>query len=158
MAEQHHYALSLDWVGAEKGPVRGFKSYDRTYRITMDGKPPLTGSADPAFLGDAALYNPEDLLVAALSGCHFLSYLAMCARDRVEVTGYADRADGTMVYDGKSGRFIEVTLRPSVTVCAEADDAVLERAIALHEDAHHLCFIANSVNFPVRIEPEVTRS
>ncbi len=157
MAEQHHYALALDWIGAANGPVRGFKSYDRTYRITMDGKPPLTGSADPAFLGDPALYNPEDLLVAALSSCHFLSYLAMCARDRVMVTGYADRADGTMEFDGKSGRFLEVTLRPAVTVGAEADDAALDRAIALHEDAHHLCFIANSVNFPVRVEPEVAR-
>lgn len=153
MAHAHHFKATLKWTGAAKGPTADYQSYSREYRMEVPGKPAFTASSDPAFLGDPKLYNPEDMLVMALSSCHALSYLAVCARARVPVVAYEDEASGTMdMKDGKI-RFIEVTLRPRVTVAAGAD---VEKAKKLHHTAHSQCFIANSVNFPVKNEPVVT--
>ena len=122
--------------------------------LSAAGRPDLQGSSDPAFRGDAARWNPEDLLVASLSSCHMLWYLHLCAQAKITVLAYRDDATGTMVeVEGGGGRFTAVVLKPVVTIAAGGDVA---RAKALHEDAHRLCFIANSVNFPVGIEPEVT--
>ena len=152
MAHEHRYEIKLTWTGAAQGPTQNYKSYSREYRIEAPGKPTLAASADPAFRGDPALYNPEDLLVAALSGCHMLTYLAYCALQGIAVVAYEDQASGTMVQEGNGGRFTEVVLRPRVTVAAGSD---LDKARALHEKAHADCFVANSVNFPVRIEAEI---
>ena len=149
----HHFDCRLVWTGAEKGGTTRYEAYSREARIEIDGKPPLPVSAAPPFLGDPTLHNPEDLLVAALSACHFLSYAALCARSGIEVVAYEDRAHGTMDrVDGKT-RFTEVVLRPRVTIAAGADAA---KAHALHERAHAICFIASSVNFDVRNEPVIT--
>lgn len=140
------------WTGASGGPTRSYESYDRTYRIEFDGKPTLLGSSAAAFRGNPLLHNPEDLLVASLSACHCLSYLAVAARAKLEVVAYEDCAAGTMAnFDGRI-RFREVTLRPRVWLVPGSD---LDRARELHHDAHEECFIANSVNFPVRNEPEI---
>lgn len=152
MAKEHHYAVDLRWTGASQGPTSDYRSYSRAYEYSAEGKPPLAGSADPAFLGDASAYNPEDALVAALSACHMLTYLANCALGKVKVLAYEDRATGTMAQSGRGGRFIEVVLRPRVTISADSD---IEKARQLHEAAHRECFIAQSVNFPVRHEPEI---
>lgn len=152
MSKTHEYRAELIWTGAAEGPVKDYTGYARAYTVEIPGKPPLEGSADPMFRGDPALYNPEDMLVAALSACHMLTYLALCARAGIEVRAYGDSASGTMVLEGGGGRFTEVTLRPRVEVAPGSD---LARARALHEAAHGNCFIANSVNFPVRNEPDV---
>lgn len=121
--------------------------------LSAAGRPDLQGSSDPAFRGDAARWNPEDLLVASLSSCHMLWYLHLCAQAKITVLAYRDDASGTMVEDeGGGGRFTAAVLKPVVTIAAGGDVA---RAKALHEEAHRLCFIANSVNFPVTIEAEV---
>jgi organic hydroperoxide reductase OsmC/OhrA len=152
MAKEHHFAAHLVWTGAAAGPTRSYQAYDRTWRALVEGKPPLEGSADPAFRGDPARYNPEDLLVVALATCHLLSYLALCARAGIEVAAYEDQARGTMaIKDGKL-RFVEVALAPRVTIAA----GDLAQAEALHAQAHAECFIANSVNFPVRNRPTVS--
>ena len=153
MEHSHNYALRLDWAGASQGPTLKYETYSREYRVEIEGKPSLTGSSDPAFLGDATLINPEDMLLAALSSCHMLSYLALCARVRITVTGYTDEASGVMSETAPHRMgFTEVTLRPRVTVASGTD---LAKAKALHEKAHEICFIANSVNFPVRHEAEI---
>ncbi|HZW53777.1 MAG TPA: OsmC family protein [Candidatus Elarobacter sp.] len=149
----HRYAAHLRWTGTAQGPTTSYKSYSRDYVIEADGKPALRGSADPHFLGDAASYNPEDLLVAALSACHLLSYLAECARAGIAVVAYEDDARGEMTLIDGAIRFREVVLHPKVAI---ADPARIGEAEALHEKAHAVCFIANSVNFPVRHEPVVT--
>ncbi len=151
--KQHDYTVRTTWSGAAGGATRDYGGYSRALVVEIAGKAPLQASADPAFRGDAALHNPEDMLVAALSACHLLSYLALCALKGVAVVGYTDEAVGMMTEEGFSGRFTEVTLRPAVTISADSDKAVAE---ALHEDAGKACFIANSVNFPVRHEPVVT--
>jgi len=151
MAEMHLYQLDLLWRGDH---TRTYESYTREHLIRINGKTELRATADPLFRGDGTLHNPEDLLLAALSGCHLLTYLALCARARINVLSYSDQAEGTLVQtkDG-GGHFSEVMLHPQVLI---EDAAHLERAIAFHEAAHKYCFIANSVNFPVRSDPTVS--
>ena len=149
----HRYVAHVRWTGAASGPALDYATYSREYVVEIDGKPDLRGSADAHFRGDRALHNPEDLLVAALSACHLLSYLAVCARAGIAVVAYDDDASGEMtLIDGKI-RFREVMLRPRVAI---ADPARVDEALALHERAHAECFIANSVNFPVRHDAAVT--
>lgn len=149
MAE-HRYQTTLTWTD-ERGTV-DYHGYPRAHEVTAAGCPVLLGSADRAFRGDATRWNPELLLVAALSECHLLSYLSACARVGVVVTGYTDSATGTMAQVGNGGHFREVVLRPRVQV---RDADMVERARSLHEQADADCFIASSVNFPVRHEPRV---
>lgn len=150
--KEHRYETHVTWTGAAAGGTRTYQGYSREYRADFPGKPSITGSADAAFRGDPALHNPEDMLVLALSACHMLSYLALAALEGLEVVAYEDEASGTMQQEGRGGRFTEVVLRPRVTLAAGSDVA---RGEALHEEAHRTCFIANSVNFPVRHEAKV---
>lgn len=150
---EHLYRATLVWTGENAGPTMSYQSYSREFRVDLPGKPSFTGSADPTFLGDGKLYNPEDLLLAALSACHMLSFLALAAREKLLVRSYRDDAVGTMaIKDGKM-RFVSVLLHPHVVI---AEPEKLERAKALHTRAHAECFIANSVNFPVGNDPVVT--
>ncbi|MFS0867995.1 OsmC family protein [Microbacterium sp. 179-B 1A2 NHS] len=154
MYGEHSYRLNTRWTGDRGTGTSGYRDYDRAVTIRIDGKPVLRASADKPFRGDASRWNPEDLLLAALSECHLLSYLHACVTAGVIVTSYEDDATGTMVEDGRGGgAFREVVLRPRVTV---ADAAMVEAAEAAHAQANAWCFIANSVNFPVRHEPTVT--
>ena len=150
----HSYALKLTWTGNRGDGTATYASYARDYDITADGRPVLQGSSDPTFRGDPARYNPEQFLVAALSSCHMLSYLHLCAVHQVVVVSYVDNATGSMqqTTDG-SGRFVEVTLNPTVTI-SSGDP---QKALALHHEAHEKCFIANSVNFPVYVHPTIQR-
>jgi len=152
MPRRHKYETRSAWTGDRGEGTSDYRAYDRTYDTTTSGRELIRGSSDPAFRGDADRWNPELLLVAALSQCHMLSYLHRCAVNGVVVTGYEDVAEGVMVEtpDG-GGHFEDVVLRPVVTVAARE---MVERAQALHEDASAVCFIAASVNFPVRHEPE----
>lgn len=152
---KHPYSVKVTWQGNRGSGTTGYREYDRDYLVSAKGKVPIEGSADGAFRGDRAKWNPEDLLVASLSACHKLWYLHFCAVSGVVVTAYEDDAEGTMVMDETgSGRFTEVVLRPRVTITDRSDD---EAARELHDDAHEKCFIANSVNFPVRCEPVILR-
>jgi organic hydroperoxide reductase OsmC/OhrA len=149
----HDYRAHLIWDGNLGDGTSTYTGYGRRYRLQIDGKPDLMGSADPIFRGDANVYNPEDLFVAALSSCHLLSYLALCARTKINVVAYEDDASGTMVMrpDG-GGKFESVTLRPVVTIAPGSDE---KRALELHETAHDLCFIAASVSIPILHEPQI---
>lgn len=153
MNRRHHYDVHVTWTGNTGEGTSSYRAYSRNHEIRTAGKPLLPGSSDPAFRGDRARYSPEDLLVASLSACHMLWYLHLCADSGIVVEAYEDAASGTMVEtaDG-GGRFREVVLKPRVVIRAGADR---DLAIRLHERAHALCFIANSVNFEVRCEPDV---
>jgi organic hydroperoxide reductase OsmC/OhrA len=154
MSKSHQYDLKLVWSGARQGPTETYASYSREYVIEIKGKPPITGSADPEYRGDPALANPEDMLLAALSACHMLSYLAVCALGKIKVVSYEDAATGTLAEIApQRSAFTDVVLRPRVVIAPGSDIA---KAKALHEQAHKICFIANSVNFPVRHEPEIS--
>ncbi|MCX7167131.1 MAG: OsmC family protein [Rhodocyclales bacterium] len=151
--KQHSYATRTEWTGNLGEGTTNYRAYSRDHVITAVGRPGLLGSSDQAFRGDASRWNPEDLLMASLSSCHMLWYLHLCAQAKIIVLAYHDDAVGTMVEDaGGGGRFTHAVLRPVATLAAGGNAAL---ATALHEEAHRLCFIANSVNFPVAIEPAV---
>lgn len=154
--KQHRYEIQMDWTGNTGQGTQTYRGYLRDHVITAHRKPPLPGSSDPAFRGDPSRYSPEDLLVASLSSCHMLWYLHLCSANQVVVTGYRDHAFGVMdeTPDG-SGAFSEVTLRPEVSLAPDSDRT---KALALHEEAHRFCFIANSVKFPVKLEPRIAES
>ena len=148
----HHYAVDLTWTGSRGVGTTSYRSYGRDVVLTSEGKQhEIAGSADRTFHGDADRWNPEELLLGALSQCHLLSYLHVAAKHGVVVVGYSDDAIGTMAQtaDG-GGHFTAATLRPRVTI-ADPDQADL--AQALHAEAGKACFIAASVNFPVGHEP-----
>lgn len=150
----HHYSLIVRWTGNTGAGTSDYRSYARSHVIDSDtGKPPILGSADPQFRGDPGRWNPEELLVASLSTCHELWYLHLCADAGIVVVDYVDRPEAIMEEreDG-SGRFVRAVLRPQVTIAPDGDVA---RATALHDAAHRMCFVANSVNFPVEHEPRV---
>jgi len=165
MIRTHSYDVTVAWTGNRGSGTSGYREYGRDHEVTVSGagdgdgageagRPqPIAGSSDSAFRGDPGRWNPEQLLTAALAQCHMLSYLHACAAAGIVVTGYADEAHGTMTEttDG-GGHFIEVVLRPQVTV---ASPDMVQKAAGLHREAHEKCFIASSVNFPVRHEPVV---
>lgn len=151
--KNHEYAVRIQWTGNDGEGTRDYRSYRRDHTIGAPGKPDIPGSSDPAFRGDAARYNPEELLVAAFSACHMLWYLHLCATSGVRVVAYEDAAEGSMAEDAAgAGKFVNVRLYPRVTIAAEGD---VTRATGLHEEAHRFCFISNSVDFPVEIHPSV---
>ena len=143
----------MKWTGNTGQGTRTYAGYQRTHEYSVPGKPVIPGSSDPNFRGDASRYNPEELLVMSISSCHMLWYLHLCAEAKIVVFAYDDNAIGTMVEtETTGGHFTEVTLRPQVTIEAGGDLALAE---SLHERAHHLCFVANSVNFPVRCQAQI---
>ena len=153
MKDEHQYKLKIKWTGNSGRGTSGYREYDRSHSILVENKVEIQGSSDPAFLGDKNKHNPEELLLASLASCHMLWYLHLCSEAGVIVMDYVDNATGIMIenQDG-GGRFTEVTLHPVVTV---SQISMLDKANELHNRAHELCFIANSVNFPVRHKAEI---
>lgn len=154
--KSHIYHVNVEWTGNRGTGTSAYAAYGRDHLISADGNPDIVGSADPAFRGDAARWNPEELLIASLSACHKLWYLHLCADAKVVVTAYRDEAEGFVQLDAKGeGKFTSVVLRPHVTVARGAD---LARARSLHADVHDKCAIAQSVNFPVSCEPMIVEA
>ena len=150
---EHTYQIDLNWTGNSGEGTSTYRSYSRNHQFTGPGKPVLEGSSDPTFRGDGARYNPEELLVAALSSCHLLTYLHLCAINNIVVTAYSDHATGSMKEtDDGGGQMTEVTLHPRVRITAASNRDV---ALKLHGEAPKLCFIARSVNFPVLHKPMI---
>jgi organic hydroperoxide reductase OsmC/OhrA len=151
MDKRHVYAVRVDWIGNQGSGTSSYRAYSRAHTVSAPGKPTIDGSSDPAFRGDSAKWNPEELLVASLSACHQLWYLHLCADAGIVVQAYRDDASGVMreQSDG-AGQFYSVTLRPHATLAAGADEATARR---LHDEAARMCFIARSVAFRVEHEP-----
>ena len=151
MAHEHTYKLTSVWTGNKGEGTKNVRTYDRSHTVSIQGKPSLFLTTDNAAVGDKSKLNPEDLLVSALSSCHLLSYLYLCAMEGIVVTSYTDNATGSMIEEASgTGSFKEVTLNPIFSV---TDESMVERAIELHHKAHEICYIANSVNFEVNCNP-----
>lgn len=153
MGRRHTYAVTVTWTGNTGTGTSGYRDYQRSYEISAAGKSSIAGSSDPAFRGEGTRWNPEDLLVASLCACHELWFLHLCADAGVVVEAYVDEAVGVMeeAADG-GGQFVEVVLRPRVRAAPDSDRDKIQ---SLHHEAHAKCFIARSVNFPVRCEPVI---
>lgn len=149
------FESTVTWMGNLGTGTSTTKAFSRDLVIESRGKPPIQGSTAPAFGGDPGRYDPEDLLVASLSSCHMLWYLYLAAEAGVVVTAYKDSARGTMALGrGGAGQFTQAVLAPEITITADSDAA---KAAALHERAHEMCYVARSVNFPVRVEPVIRK-
>jgi len=150
--KDHHYKTTITWTGNTGAGTKDYRSYERAHTISVNGKQDISGSSDPAFSGDKSCYNPEDLLLSSVAACHMLWYLHLCSAAGVVVTAYEDTAEGTMAEtnDG-GGYFTQVILKPLITL---KDVAMQAKADALHHEANKLCFIANSVKFPVLHQAE----
>lgn len=152
MSKDHEYHVSVHWTGNTGSGTNTPAGYSRDHEVAAEGKPAIAASSDPAFRGDAARWNPEELLVASLSQCHMLWYLGLCARAGIVVTAYEDAATGVMTENADgSGEFREVVLHPRIAL---ADVSQQAAADDLHHQAHEMCFIARSVDFPVTVSAE----
>ncbi|WP_085909550.1 OsmC family protein [Kiloniella majae] len=153
MSQEHQYKTHLSWTGNKGSGTSNYRTYDRHYDITIEGKMTLPGSSDPAFRGDPARHNPEDLLLASISSCHMLWYLHLCSVNKIVVVNYQDTSTATMSMNSDgSGQFSSAMLNPVITISEDSDK---EKAIQLHHEANKLCFIARSVNFPIHHEPQI---
>ena len=151
MTRQHQYTATIHWTGNNGTGTDHYRNYERSHTIGIDHKATILGSSDPSFRGDKTRHSPEDLLVSSLAACHMLWYLHLCSEAGVVVVNYSDEASGLMVETPTGGGyFSEVTLNPVVIV---ANASMIEKANELHKRANSLCFIANSVKFPVFHNP-----
>ncbi|WP_413533348.1 OsmC family protein [Empedobacter brevis] len=151
--KEHKYQSKIEWTGNKGSGTENYRNYERSHNIIIENKPTILGTSDVAFRGDKNKHNPEDFLVSSLSSCHMLWYLHFCSVNNIIVEEYSDIAEGIMVEepDGK-GYFKEVLLNPIVTVKSQE---MAEMALELHKKANEYCFIANSVNFPVKHQPKI---
>ena len=153
MERQHNYTTRVTWTGNNGTGTSDYQAYGRDHIISVEGKPDIPGSSDPIFRGTNSRYSPEDSLVAALSACHMLWYLHLCAVNNVVVESFIDQASGVLLENSDgSGQFSEVTLHPVITV---KEKGMIDKAIELHQDAHQMCFLARSVNFPIHHKAEI---
>jgi len=156
MGAHHGYAVRIEWTGNRGEGTASYRAYGRDHRILAEGKNhAIDGSSDRTFHGDAERWNPEELVIAALAQCHMLSYLHVAAVNGLVVVDYSDDATGTLQTQGDGGRLTGATLRPIVTLAAHHTAADADRAAQLHQRASELCFIANSVSFPVHHEVRI---
>ena len=147
----HRYTVSSRWHGSTGA---GYEAYDRSHEVeATSGGVTLVLSSDPAFRGDATLLNPEQLLVMAASSCQLLSFLAVASRARIDVIEYQDDAEGEMREDDPPMRITRITLRPQIVVWEDVNEA---RVRHLVEVAHRECFIANSLQTEVVVDPEIS--
>ena len=155
MSQKHKYHPVLEWTGNKGSGTFDYRSYSRSHTIMIDGKPDILASSDSSFRGEKNKHNPEDLFVSAISGCHMLWYLHLCADNGVIVLKYKDKCEGVMILepDG-SGYFESVTLRPDVVIAPESSEEVAKN---LHAEAHKMCFLANSCKFPIVTEPTIRK-
>ncbi len=145
----HAFASRVTWRGSTGA---GHDAYDRAHRVEMPpAQDALTLSSDAAFGGDASLVNPEQLVLAAASSCQLLSFLALAARSRIDVLEYEDAAEAFMPEDEVPMRITRIALRPRIVV-ARGDAARVRRLVAR---AHEGCFVANTLNARVALEPTV---
>ncbi len=146
------FGVEVEWMGND-GDGTSTRSFSRDLEIRAAGKPTIMGSSPGVFAGDDRSWSPEELFVGAVSQCHMLTYLFLCARNGIVVESYDDPAVGTLQVEGAAGgRFREVLLRPRVVISA-GDPELADR---LHDEASAQCYIGRSVNAHVRVEGVTT--
>ena len=147
----HNFEIRLRWHNSNPPEREIGGEYSHESIITSDKHATLVASAAEGFGGDARLWNPEELLMAAIAQCHMLSFLYAAHEAGIAIADYVDETTGTMSYQGGSGVMTSVTLRPTIETTASAAD--VDR---LHEEVKAMCVLRASVNFPVNVESVTT--
>lgn len=151
MQSKHTYKIGLVWQGGVAIEKR--YRYHKTYELSFDNKPSLVGSADATFHGDANLYNPEEMLLAALSSCHMMSFFYLCSKEQIILKSYEDNPVGQLQVNANgSGQFSEVLLQPTIIIGAVDQKEMIKD---LFSKAHDYCFIARSCNFSIKHQPKI---
>ncbi|ASC89146.1 OsmC family protein [Alcaligenes faecalis] len=149
----HHYELLISWTGNTGSGTRTLRSYSRNHDVMAVGLQAIAASSDPAFRGDPARWNPEQLFLASIAQCHMLWYLGIAAEAGIVVTAYEDHPVGIMIEEANgAGQFESVTLRPLVTITPDSDVALSK---SLHDRVGEYCFIARSINTSIHHEVTV---
>lgn len=149
----HRYRTLVRWIGNKGVGTEHYAAYTRDHVVTSAGKTEIACSSDPAFRGDPTKHNPEEMLVSAVSSCHMLWYLHLCADAGIVVMEYTDTPEGTMEQTSNGGGFTEIVLHPVVII---TDASKAGEALALHAIAHKRCFIANTLRCEVRVQATVS--
>ena len=145
------HKVTLEWK--RESESFSYESYNRDHVLVFEGGARIPASAAPAYRGNPAHVNPEEALVAALSSCHMLTFLAIAAKKQFIVDRYSDQAVGFLEKNQKGKLAItRVILHPRVTFAGTPPTP--EQIATLHERAHSECFIANSVTTEVTVEAE----
>ncbi|MEN8927637.1 MAG: OsmC family protein [Flavobacteriales bacterium] len=152
MAKPHIFTTQLSWRLKDGENTQNPRNYTRDHTVNIEDKKLLNLSAAKSFRGNTNLLNPEDLLLSALTSCHMMSYLYVCAQNGIEILSYSDNSEGFLEVIGEGGHFERVELNPVVTIKHQKD---LTLAQELHTKANELCFIANSCNFPIHHKANV---
>jgi organic hydroperoxide reductase OsmC/OhrA len=147
----HRYEARLSWTGSTG---LGWEHYDREHAVTAPPAEQELRLTTGESKGDPSVLNPEQLLLMSASSCQMLWFLHLAAKARIDVVAYEDEASAAMPEDEPPVRITEIVLRPRITVVGDASD---ERVRKLVDTAHEHCFIANSLNSSMRIEPSVVR-
>jgi organic hydroperoxide reductase OsmC/OhrA len=150
MSTMSEHQATIDWK--RETPDFASDTYNRDHDWHFDAGVTVRGSAAPAYLGNESCVDPEKAFVASLSSCHMLTFLAIACKKRFTVDAYRDQAVGILGKD-QAGRLAmtNVTLRPQVRFGGEKTPTTEELA-QMHDQAHHACFIANSVKTEVVVE------
>ena len=154
MTRTHRYRIHNRWTGNLGSGTSAYAAYSRDHELCGSDKlMTIPGSSEPLFRGDRGRYNPEELLVGALSACHMLWVLHLCADAGIVVVDYTDEATGEMAeHEDGSGEFTRVVLHPRMAI---TDSRRIAEAVALHDRAHEVCCLARSMNFAVEHEATV---
>ncbi|MBK8764592.1 MAG: OsmC family protein [Burkholderiaceae bacterium] len=150
MVQEAVFEGSLQWAGPSPGQAFSYDSFDRTTHLQFAGGAVAQASAPAAFNGDDSRLNPETLMLASLMQCHFLTFMAVASKSGATVLSYRDSGSGRLAMKDGRMRYVEVILRPAVEL---ADPVHMARLATFHDKAHANCFMANSVNFPVLVQP-----
>lgn len=157
MTSQHMFRMHLEWEpnspSKNDQETKDPNAYSKNYKLQgITDKPFIMGSSASAFQGDEDRYNPEELLVGALASCHMLWFLYLAKSANITILDYQDEPQGILELQGSHGRFVEITLMPKIIILEEDK---IEEAKHLQEKAHQKCYIANSVNFDVKVSPHI---
>lgn len=142
----NEFPLTLRWEGSTAG------EYTRDAVAEAPGKAPIQVSAGATYGGNATLWNPEDLLGASLGTCHFLTFLALAKKYKLDVRSYADDVTVTLDTVERVTKVTKIKLAPTIVVAAGTDPEKVREAF---EKAHRYCFIAASITAEVVMEPKV---
>jgi len=143
------YSAEVAW---NRGEVAPGEDYSRSHVWRFDGGVEVPASSAPDLHGDPSCVDPEEAFVASISSCHMLWFLHLAGDRGFHVRSYTDRAVGRMNrVDRGVVAITDVELHPEIDWVGEAPDA--HTVTELHDESHHRCFIANSVNSTITVHP-----